>query len=564
MITSDDAQAMQPAEIRAVVKSIKDFSPLDFENYDRSELVSELLEYVDNFHGFRLLNTIEQSSYFEDGPLIFHQALDALQYAAYWVYTRCGEKSSNSSNFRVDAAAVTLLDQAESYAHIGDILSSALGPWSIAKKLSDKTIQVSHKADLEPGIDVANRKIAGNSLLNQQPKSTFAPKRDPLYDLIRGLRKHNQKLQIPSRAFHSLVAEFKEIAFCHWQYPIDSDLGGYTFADLRQFWATLMALVYFHQNLIRTLPASRGILVKRRAAWISDVSRKSGLPKAIVEGIIDDLTYQPALYTPNQPGENRKIPYIASQPFFTLRDDVLALSNTTVLLSNIEPLILDLLNVIRHDNFDSVTRNNESVWLTELTAWLTDRGFNCYGPFNVNHSGKMTNLDLLIVDHADQFAICCELKWLKPLDSLKDAGANDKELLEGCDQAKTCLDWINSDISHIKKRVPEVDWTGYYFEALVVSRNNLGGSRIHNKPVPLVNLAIMEAVLGDPHHRSLRDFYLVTRHRSYRARPGVHYALSDFDEQYGGWRVIGKNMRCLSTDRPWRSDRDIKFPPFEL
>lgn len=551
---------MTADDVRGVLRGLDAYEPIDFEAFGVDDLILAVLGYVDNFHGFNVFESLEDSHIEEDAPLLFHQAVDALQYAAYWIYSKCDAKDCLSGSEKVSKAAMKVLDEAENYFHTRDSLVSCLGGWASAIQVNSNELNIVASPKLSSGIDVANRKIARAETAKRVGKSTTSE--DP-FDLLemKASRKRSGKIELPSKEFNAARSELESVMTAKSQFPGGWDLGGYTFADLRRFWCTLVAMMMIDRRLAsRWKQKIGGVIVQPRSAWIAEIARRGALDKVIVERILSDLIYSKSLYRPLAQGEKRKIPYVGAQPFFPLANGGLALSLTMTLLIDIEFAVFDLISVIRERLYSDLSRTKETEWLAELRPWLEQKGLSCYGSFNVEFKGEKTNLDLMIVDHKDKLALCCELKWLKPLDSLRDAVANDKGLLEGCEQAQLCLDWLRDDLNRLKQRVPSVNWDEYEIEAMVISRNALGGSRIHGHSVPIINLAVLEAVLGEPHHKKLRDLYRVAKHKSYEAKEGIHFTKVDIDSVYGGWTIKAKNMGMLSTGIPWSLRRDITFP----
>lgn len=253
------------------------------------------------------------------------------------------------------------------------------------------------------------------------------------------------------------------------------------------------------------------------------------------------------------------MPPVLAQPFFPVGDDELAIASASVLFTNIEEVLWDLLSVIRPKTFSKMANLKEDFWKEKLVPLLEGLGFSCYGPFSVEHGGEKTNLDLLVVDHANQFALACELKWLKTHDQLRDCSSNDRELANGTKQVELCVDWLRSNPSPLSARIPTaIDWSKYSFEGIVLSRNSLGSSRVQHPGVPVLNRYLLETILLPPHRKSLQVLWSVAKAKTYLPKRGLHYEVKDLESSNGSFRLIGKEINMLpGTD--WSPTRDISF-----
>lgn len=129
----------------------------------------------------------------------------------------------------------------------------------------------------------------------------------------------------------------------------------------------------------------------QRRQWEKELVRRSGLNKVVVSAILDDLTYDPALY-----GPGRKQPDVTYQPFFPLDSELLALSNWLVLLSNAEHNIWDLVSIKRENLHADLRNRKERLWLQELSPQFESYGLKVYGPIRftqVNTVSMGTDID---------------------------------------------------------------------------------------------------------------------------------------------------------------------------
>src|SRR5262249_24750768 len=174
------------------------------------------------------------------------------------------------------------------------------------------------------------------------------------------------KYYVPDSTFTRIAERQSRMMSPLWELDPSWDLGGYTIAQFRNFWIALRTLCEIHHwacLLSGVEGGAQNSVVRRlqRRRWENELARRSALDKCIVATILDDLTYDPALY-----GPHKQQPDVTYQPFFPIGSGLLALSTWLVLLSNAERNIWHLVS-IKRANLHAVLRNQkEKLWLQEL------------------------------------------------------------------------------------------------------------------------------------------------------------------------------------------------------
>jgi len=342
----------------------------------------------------------------------------------------------------------------------------------------------------------------------------------------------------PMANFNAHVAGLRALKNDLWQLDSTWDLGGYTVGEFKRFWLTLLSRSMLHSLICFHSGAEGGALnslvtYMTRRRWVNELGRLSGLPTSAVGSIIDDLIFDISLQAP---GTGKKPPNVTCQPFFPLRDDLLAVSNHLVMLSNPERNVWDLV-AIRKPGIHSRLRNKKEKLQQEgLVPRLKDYGL-AVSPGKEHPDG---NIDLLVIDRTDNFALNIELKWLTAPDGIKEVAYTGAQLQRGIDQARTVRKWLETTPPELSQltglSTDELD--KIEFQSMVVSRNTTGGGRVFDPEIPVVNERLVDWVLGDPLHRSLRTLWIVGKELRYLPKRGKHFRESDIPIDYEGFRFL--------------------------
>jgi hypothetical protein len=110
----------------------------------------------------------------------------------------------------------------------------------------------------------------------------------------------------------------------NFRHPDAFRLNGYSLGEFKSFYIALLVLCSIHEYICypfdkpgQPVPASSLVMVKTRPVWTAELGQISGLPKAVCDAIIADLTLDPVA----QPGASMCI-----NPFVPLDGFVLAVA----------------------------------------------------------------------------------------------------------------------------------------------------------------------------------------------------------------------------------------------
>jgi hypothetical protein len=188
----------------------------------------------------------------------------------------------------------------------------------------------------------------------------------------------------------ALRPKYRDRLDANFRHPDAFRLNGYRLGEFKSFYIALLVLCSIHEYICypfdkpgQPVPASSLVMVKTRPVWTAELGQISGLPKAVCEAIIADLTLDPVA----QPGASMCI-----NPFVPLDDFVLAVAPQFPLASAADENILRSFSYRYPVLFSAQNTEKESV--------MRERIEDAAVRFRVDHSvelpDKTTEIDVLL------------------------------------------------------------------------------------------------------------------------------------------------------------------------
>lgn len=531
----------------------------------RNVAVMNLLRYYED--QFRLYNPQLLQGEVVGLRELIKQGQDSIHFAMWWIHRYCKNDASLSAIRRTDDAVYFLMkeimDFALAYSGAWDYMGLLWRGSHSASFKDDNSVEISYFDKITEEFEIADQLLNApyppNLLDSPRPDLDIRAFLDEARPRRRG--KGQVEYSFPNQQFEKIRAHFDKDSEPLWEMPPAWDIGGYTFAELRQFWTALTAWCSVHQ-LACYYSGVEGVgvdsLIERRPErqWIDELTMRSGLPFAKVKQIVTDLTYAPELYDrPKKPNPN-----VLQQPFFRVARDELALGNQLVLGSNADRNTWSLIGIIRQPIQDRLKNKKEDYWLEELRRKLSGRNIDVFGPFEFSVDGEPSDLDALIYDSASNSAMVTQLKWHVAPDRINEIAHTAEELNDGIRQALLAMKWIAKNPEELAARI-KIDVQRLktcQMRPLVLSKNMMGKGRATNDAVPICSERLFDWIILDPHQKSLEILWQVLVKRRFLPKLGKHYSEEDADFEFNGVKLIGKNMG-LKLIGPWNPKDDIDF-----
>jgi hypothetical protein len=298
-------------------------------------------------------------------------AQDALQFALVWAAERTPPSVSVDLELcsEVYERCLPMFEGAIAYSHVWDMMvllwkERARGEWD-----GPDRINVSYKDPLASDFDVTGRLVAPPDLPGFRDRIGTEPA--AFTELVGRMKPRDVGggkvgYDLLPDVFDAMKAVHRDLLGHIWELDGSWDLGGYTLAQFREVWLSLVTLCFAHQLACWKSGAIGGgvrslVQVKSSSRWAKDLSRRSGVAVTAVSRIIADLTFAPELHRPG-----KKQPDVTYQPFVPLGQELLAVSGSLVLDSNAERNLWDLLSIIRPKVHSDLRNRKERYWADEL------------------------------------------------------------------------------------------------------------------------------------------------------------------------------------------------------
>jgi hypothetical protein len=233
----------------------------------------------------------------------------------------------------------------------------------------------------------------------------------------------------PSRGLiEALRPKYRDRLDENFRHPDAFRLNGYSLGEFKSFYIALLVLCSIHEYICypfdkpgQPVPASSLVMVKSRPVWTAELAQISGLPKAVCEAIIADLTLDPVA----QAGASMCI-----NPFVPLDGFALAVAPQFPLASAADENILRSFSYRHPALFSAQNTEKESV--------MRERIEDAAVRFRVDHSielpDKTTEIDVLLADEESSTVVVAELKWSRKPNRTVERIARDEDIAKGLTQ----------------------------------------------------------------------------------------------------------------------------------
>jgi hypothetical protein len=224
-----------------------------------------------------------------------------------------------------------------------------------------------------------------------------------------------------------------------WELPPDLQVGAFSMADLRQFWAAVLAMTMTHDIAHQVAsggdyhkwPIGTIVHLRAKSEWERLLSSVSSLPAAIVSDLLSLHMFDLAL--------SDRTPAI--QPFLKVATGSFCAPSLFLIGNNFERNFVKL--VQRHPRLrpfaDSIKHTKEPLALSQLELLFPAPTFKVRRQVVIP---RVTDADLVVYERTTGFVLVVQHKWLIGPDTINESSANDEELSRGVRQARdACAHW---------------------------------------------------------------------------------------------------------------------------
>lgn len=498
--------------------------------------------------------------------ILYKRLYDGLNHSIQWIYENCqNEDNEFSYKNEIFFEAIELLDQAAEYGYLWAEMSLLHKNRNKIRKIKPNRFELTNDSLISEEFGVFDQCIVNAQGPRSADKAVeITPQ---TYDFIRTNIRikrasgHNIEFTISPEAYISLKKSINERNILSWSMNPQWDLGGYTFQELREFWISLKTLCISY-NIARSFISNfesnlaLSLRIKSKKNWVDDIRKWSSLSLEVISRIIDDLTFDYSLFK-----SKRGRTHVMLQPFFNFNDDFLALSNGIVQISNIERNAWSLTSLLRPAISDRLKNFKEKYWISELGEKLKSLSLEIFPNIKYKEDGaEKGNIDLLIIDKQINFGLVCEMKWLTFSDDVRGKKSIDDEAEKGRGQAEKSVDWICSNLPKLAQRINYKvrDLQNIKFKPLVICKDSLPSGFLAKTNVPVMNDALINWILFDPHNRNISELWQVANSMSYLPKPGIHYENITAEILWGDL-IFNIRSGAYRTKKRWSPETDIVF-----
>lgn len=488
---------------------------------------------------------------------------DALQFSIPWIYEYASRPSSEfvpSQEGSSYGFARRLYDVAKDYSHVWDCMSMLFKGWAIATELSLEKVVYEMPSEFIGHMEVVDNLVTSHNSVYSMPK--MLPSEDDISSMLneanpRTVFGDKVLYTFPEQGFsrtHAIVCSLTENL---WHLPVSMELGGYTLGDYRKFWNALLAITMVNEfccfySGTPGVGVNSVVMVKKREEWISLLSKCAELSPETVGNVLTDLTFNISISSKSDKLDP------TYQPFFPIGNKMIALSSFLAMSSSAERNLWDLLSVIKPELHSTLSNEKEDVWLEDIRRELRANNVlhtNRQIQFQGNESG---DIDMIIFDHSNKFALVCEAKYPIAPDRIRDSRNVCDELKKGISQCEKILRWLPTGLQRISDEsgIPLDELNGFEFRAAVLSQNSMGGGRVHDSEIPIIPGPVTKWILGTPHKGNARDLWIVGKEFRYAPKVDLHYRQGNESFEFAGVSFKGINTGAQSL-RTWDPLTDI-------
>lgn len=495
--------------------------------------------------------------------LIYRGLYNALNHGIQWIHAYCPETSKKGIS-QPNVAALQVLNEAMRYNNLWTQMSLAFRGRNLIARSGENTFIVSSAHKENQDLETARSLMAAATYpVNAEEAANlpgFVADEVRRQITIEGVLNRRLNYSFPRKVYETVAQTMRDRRIYEFSMNPAWDLGGYTFAELDRVWSVLKELEAVHQLALQKLarPKDRAKLnlrIRTRHEWISEISDYSGISIEQTTLVFNDLVYNPALYI----GSGKKA-HVMYQPFIELGVDEIAQSNALVMMSVVEKCSWILTEILRPKIHGELKNLKEKYWIeSEFNQYESER-LKLFPAVKF----KGGDIDLLIYDTVDDFALIAQLKWTTSMDNVSGVESDDRQYGIGVNQALRSLAWTEEHRRELATRLglhPSA-FEKTIFRPIVIAKETLPSGSFQGQEVPVVNETLFHWIMDKPHRATLCQLWEVAQKADYLPKEGIHYEMYEPDTIVWGelsFALQGVAYKALPTR--WDPAVDIILPP---
>ncbi len=306
--------------------------------------------------------------------------------------------------------------------------------------------------------------------------------------------------------------------------------------SFERFWSALLSICILHHFALfyaatkmkmKSGAVESTIIVHTVGSWIRELSRWTGLSNQIVLQILQYHIYS----------RMHKKPDIAITPFIFITGKQLALAPTLITSSNLGR------NLLKHlaNNYSNEYDNNSFVFEGEMIFKfcnsIKSQHFEIYPKRRIPDKAEFPDIDICLLDKANQQVMLCEFKWTIP-------AAEPYEILEKREKEAKALDQLGllkeyfrdnpTIISNILEYDGRIMYENMFFVGVL--ENCVGTDYMFNKDIPIIEYSIFCKLLNE--NESLEEVFKCIEERKFLPKENFDYESKEINLKIGKFEIV--------------------------
>ena len=468
-----------------------------------------------------------------------------LEHSMSWIYRTCQPNGQVLFTFDDNhyKASMDLFELGKRYESFVFAYTCANHNW-IGLKVEDLTILPT--GDLFKNYEYEVYNILVDAHLTEEASSSINLNNFPIDAIERSVRVQGDRFfyTLNPRIVSDTIAFLKPLFDEIFLLPNEWQFSRYSLGDFRQVFETICSIAHIHWNA-RKIAAAKGcdnmgyldsIYLPTCDELLRRVIRYSGVSKAEVQSILDDLTYG------NGPISHSEL---AMCPLIKLNSECYAIVPHVWICSSAERNFTALLNRLKSEKdiyLKLASAEKEERMRQHFTEDLSHKGYR----FIWGNVANLPDVDLAIINDSEKTCLLLELKWFIAPTVARERIEKSEEIEKGISQVLKLKQAFEDNYRPLLDKL-NID-SSYRFEGVVVSQNWIGYANVQSTEIPVIRANHLIKKLKST--ESLQSNIEWLKDREYLPKEGTHFKIVYGDTiAIGNWSLKSPEIEL---QQPWR------------